>query len=80
MVLCRALFAALPSSISLINVPVVYKARDVRILTWANPLQGPLEGVCPEIETFLGPEMTTSEASAIWDKKKSVAASNGVKK
>jgi hypothetical protein len=26
-----------------INVPVVYKARDVMILMQANPLQGPLE-------------------------------------
>jgi hypothetical protein len=26
-----------------------------------NPLQGPLEGVGPEIETFLGPEMATGE-------------------
>ncbi len=26
----------------------------------------------PEIETFLGPEMATSEASAIWGSKKSL--------
>jgi hypothetical protein len=27
----------------------------------ANPLQGPLTGVGPEIKTFLGREMATSE-------------------
>ncbi len=32
----------------------------------ANPLQGSFEKVCPKIETFLGPEMATSEASAIY--------------
>jgi hypothetical protein len=31
---------------------------------WANPLQGPLEGVALVIETFLGPERQS--ASAIW--------------
>jgi hypothetical protein len=40
-------------------------ARDVMILVRANPLQGPLEGVGMKIETFLGTEMATSEASAI---------------
>jgi hypothetical protein len=40
--------------------------RVVMILVRANPLQGPLEEVTPEkIETFLGTEMATSEASAI---------------
>jgi hypothetical protein len=34
-------------------------------------LRGPLEGVGPEIETFLWPEMPTREASAIWNPKKS---------
>jgi hypothetical protein len=34
------------------------------------PIQEPLEGVGPEIETFLGPEMATSEASGIWGQKK----------
>jgi hypothetical protein len=28
--------------------------------------EGSLEGVGPEIETFLGTKMATSEASAIW--------------
>ncbi len=52
-----------------INVPVVYMARDVMI--WMQAifirifLRGPLEGVGSEIETFLGPEMATSEAIAI---------------
>ncbi len=35
------------------------------ILIRANPFQGLMEGVAPEIETFLGPEMAASEASAI---------------
>ncbi len=41
------------------------------ILMKANPFQGPLEGVGPElnIETFLGSEMATSKASAIWAQK-----------
>jgi hypothetical protein len=34
-------------------------------LIGANPLFGPLEGVGPQIETFLDPEMATGEASAI---------------
>ncbi len=33
----------------------------------SNPQRGAFEGMGPEIETFLGPEMATSElASAIW--------------
>jgi hypothetical protein len=42
------------------------------ILMGANPFRGPLKGVDPEkifFETFLGPEMATSEASAIWVEK-----------
>jgi hypothetical protein len=35
------------------------------ILMQANPLQGPWKGVGPENFDFLGPEMATSEASAI---------------
>ncbi len=35
------------------------------ILMRANPLRVPLEGVGPE--PFLGPEMATSEASALWE-------------
>ncbi len=31
----------------------------------ANPFRGPLEGWALKIETFLGPEMAASEASAI---------------
>jgi hypothetical protein len=34
-----------------------------------NPFLGKFEGVDPEIETFLGPEMATSAASAIWAQK-----------
>jgi hypothetical protein len=33
--------------------------------------EGSLEGVGPEIETFLGPKIATSEASAIWGPQKS---------
>ncbi len=49
-----------------IHVNVVYMARDVMILMRANPFRGPLGWGGPKVETFLGPEMTTSEASAIW--------------
>jgi hypothetical protein len=42
------------------------RRSPLMILMRANPFQGPLEGVAPEIETFLGPEMVVSEASAIW--------------
>jgi hypothetical protein len=51
-------------------------AWDEIILMGANQFRGPLEGVGPEIhvhnitnlkiETFLGLEMATCEASAIW--------------
>jgi hypothetical protein len=47
-----------------INVHVVYMGWNVMILMQANPLQGPLRGVVPENQDFLGPEMATSEASA----------------
>ncbi len=40
-------------------------AWDVMILMGANPFRGPLEGVDPENQDFLGPEMATSEASTI---------------
>jgi hypothetical protein len=39
----------------IINVPVVYMAWDVMILMRANQLQGPLEGVGPDNQDFLGP-------------------------
>ncbi len=42
------------------------------MLTRENPLLGQLEGVGPEIETFLGPEIATNEASTIWAQKKSI--------
>ncbi len=32
------------------------------VLMGANPFRGPLEGVGPENETLLGPEMATSKA------------------
>ncbi len=37
------------------------RGQNFIILMWAKPLQGPLEGV--------GPEMATTEASAIWAQK-----------
>jgi hypothetical protein len=37
-----------------IDIPVVYMAQDVMILMRANPLQGTLEGVGPEIRDFVG--------------------------
>ncbi len=49
------------------NVPVVYMERYVMILRQAISItrgigrDGPLE-----IDTFLGPEMASSEASSIW--------------
>jgi hypothetical protein len=48
-------------SVLTINVPVVYMARYVMVLRGATSLRGALEGV--------GPEMATSEASAIWAQK-----------
>jgi hypothetical protein len=55
-----------------LNVPVVYMAQDIMILTWALSITraiAPFEGLGPEIETFSGPEIATSEASAIWARK-----------
>jgi hypothetical protein len=37
----------------IINVPVVYMGRDEMILMWATGISRPLEGVGPEIKTFL---------------------------
>jgi hypothetical protein len=39
------------------------------ILIGENPFRGPLEGVSPENQDFLGPEMATSKARAIWAQK-----------
>jgi hypothetical protein len=55
-----------------INLPVVYMGRDVWIWMGCISYRGPFEGVGPEIETFLGPEMATSAASAIWAQKSRV--------
>ncbi len=38
-----------------INVPVVYMARDVKILMRENPFRGLLEGLGPENRDFVGP-------------------------
>ncbi len=64
-----ALFSSGRASHKAINVPVVYVARDVIILMRALSITRALEGVGPEIENFLGPEMATSEVSAIWAQK-----------
>jgi hypothetical protein len=45
------------------GVTVVYMAWDVKILMRANPFRGQLEGVGPENQDFLGPEMAKGEAS-----------------
>jgi hypothetical protein len=37
-----------------INVPVVFMARYLMVLRGATSLRGALEGVGPEIKTFLG--------------------------
>ncbi len=44
---------------------VVYMAGDVMILMRATPITR-AQGVGPENQDFLGPEMATSEASDIW--------------
>ncbi len=36
----------------ILTIPVVYMALDIMILMWANPLQGPLEGVGLKFKTF----------------------------
>jgi hypothetical protein len=41
-------------------------AQYVMVLRRATSLRGALEGVGPEIKTFLCPDMATSEASSIW--------------
>ncbi len=37
-------------------VAVVYMVQEAMILMWANPLQGPLEGVGPEWHSPIGPK------------------------
>jgi hypothetical protein len=44
-------------------------ARYVMVLSRATSLRGDLEGEGPGNRDFLGPEMATSEASAIWAQK-----------
>ncbi len=54
-----------------INVPVVYMAQYVMVRNEAGKIhyEGHLKGWALELKTFLGPEMATSEASAIWAQK-----------
>ncbi len=59
-----------------INVPVVYMARDVMILMRENSFRGHWKGWVLKIETLSGPEMATSEVSAIWAQKKLKSWSN----
>ena len=44
-----------------INVPVVLMARYVMVLRGATSLRGALEGVGPEYQDFLGPEMARAK-------------------
>jgi hypothetical protein len=39
------------------------------LVFWEKSITGGAFGVGPEIDTFLGPEMATSVASAIWAQK-----------
>ncbi len=67
---------------------VVYKARDVIILMWANPLRWPLEGVGPENQDFFGPKKsifpgpTPSNSSMVMDllPKKIIKSKRHIKK
>jgi hypothetical protein len=52
-----------------IKVPVFYLGWYIMVLMRATSLRGALEGVGPENQDFLGPEMATSAASAIWAQK-----------
>jgi hypothetical protein len=42
-----------------INVPIVYRAQDIKILIWANPFRGPLEWL--ENRDHVWPEMAMNE-------------------
>jgi hypothetical protein len=59
-------------SISTINLPVVHMEWDVMILILIFHYKSHWKGWSLKIETFLGPEMATSESSAIWAQKKSI--------
>jgi hypothetical protein len=52
-----------------INVPVVYGTVCNGFEAGKNPNEGHWKGWALEMETFFGPEMATSEASAIWTQK-----------
>jgi hypothetical protein len=50
-----------------VYAPLIYTAPYVMCLMRADPLRGQAERCWAlEIKTFLGPEIATSEASAIW--------------
>jgi hypothetical protein len=49
---------------------MIYIARYVTFVMFADPLRGQIGGGwAQEIETFLGPEMATSELISIWAQK-----------
>ncbi len=52
-----------------VNVPVVYMAQYVMVLSVQHHYEGNWKGWALKTATFLGPEMATSEASAIWAQK-----------
>ncbi len=54
------------------NVPVVYMGLDVWIWMGGNPFLGAFEGVGPEIETILSPEMGMSPSLWITPPSKSI--------
>ncbi len=61
-----------PKKFSRFNVLVVYMARDVMIFMGGKSISraiGRGKGVALKIETFLVPEMATSEASVVWAQK-----------
>jgi hypothetical protein len=59
-----------------VNVPVFLHGTGRMDLDGGNPFIGTFEVVGPEIETFLGPEMATSAASAIWAPKMALVMNN----
>jgi hypothetical protein len=54
-----------------INVPVAHMVRYIMILMGKIHFESQWKGWALKIETFLGPEMSTSEAISIWAQKKS---------
>jgi hypothetical protein len=57
------------SGLCTFKVPVVYMAQDLMFLMGENHFEGDWKGWAVKIKTFLGPEMATSEGSAMWAQK-----------